>query len=130
MKKVLLFNISGEKLARINSICAQLGIRPVKVDRADFGMPLGELTGRIGRFGEREDDAVFAEELLVMDGLDEATFTRFLAALRHSGAAVALKAVVTEHNLTWSPRKLQAELAEEHAKVMAQRNSQKPSGSE
>ncbi|MBR4434844.1 MAG: DUF3783 domain-containing protein [Clostridia bacterium] len=125
MKKVFLFNISGKKLERINMTAERLGIRSVSIDKKDFGLPLGEIVGRIGRFGEREQNADFTEEMLVMDGLDEKTLGDFLRGIRLAGAPVALKAVVTEHNLTLSPCALQKELAEEHAKVMAAINTNK-----
>lgn len=49
-----------------------------------------------------------------MHGLSSAQFSAFLDALRRSRAAVALKAVATEHNVAWSSAALCRELQREH----------------
>ena len=50
-----------------------------------------------------------------MAGLSSPQFGAFLEGLRQSRAAVALKAVLTEANASWSSLRLQRELAAEHA---------------
>ena len=44
----------------------------------------------------------------------EALSSELLDAMRSSGATVALKAVVTEHNVGWSAARLCRELRQEH----------------
>ena len=67
-----------------------------------------ELNYRKGDYAAAGDG--FAEEMLVMEALS----SELLDAMRASGAAVSLKAVVTEHNVGWSAAQLCRELRREH----------------
>lgn len=60
---------------------------------------------------------VFADEMLFMDGFDSDQFRGLLDGLRRNSIPVALKAVVTEQNLTWSVAELYAALLEEHKRL-------------
>lgn len=117
MAGILLFNIEGEKLRRIGAIAEDLGIACRSVEAKDQHKPLGELVGLVESFPKPERIEPFSEEMLVIYELDEQTFSALLHMLRRDGAAVALKAIVTEHNLLWSAAKLGRELAEEHARM-------------
>ena len=64
---------------------------------------------KLGAFGEQK-----ACEMLLMDGLPDAVFSRFLDELRRLHVPVALKAVATEHNVDWSSLRLHRELEREH----------------
>lgn len=114
---ILLFNIAGEKLARIRMIAARLGIDCIEIEPLDFSRTLEELTSRCAR-GEAPESAPFSEEMLIMDGLIESDFSALLYSLRTEGAAVALKAVVTEHNLCWTAAALAKELKAEHERLL------------
>lgn len=109
MAKILLYNIQGEKLAKIRTAAVLLGITPIEVPEDAHSHPVGYL---LGYEGFVPSDAVehFDDEMLVM----EALFSPLLDYMRKNGAAVALKAVVTEQNRAWSGAALCRELQREH----------------
>lgn len=115
MTRVLLYNIQNEeKLEKLRMIALRLGLAPVAVPREDYAHPLGYLLGRED-FAPSETAEDFAEEMLVMEMLS----SPLLDALRREGVPVALKAVVTEQNLKWSPAALCRELRREHEAMRA-----------
>ena len=115
MSKVLLYNITGEKLAKIRIAAAVLGHEVIEVPPESFGHPLGYLLGLEG-FLPADAAESFKEEMLVMEALS----SPLLDALRAGGTPVALKAVVTEQNRTWSSAALCRELRREHEALRAQ----------
>ncbi len=118
MSCIILFNIGGEKLRRIRSIAEALEIDCALAEKRDHARPLGELIGLDMPFPAPEEAEPFSEEMLIMHELDEPTFAALLQSLRREGAPVALKAVVTEHNLYWSPAALARELSREHEAML------------
>ena len=126
--KVLMFQVAMEKRIPLVKLCGELGIEAVTVDRKNYGQPLGVLAGITG-FSERmngdsgkKNRAAGAEmmrammgEMLVFSGMPEETLDQFLAAYKKAGIApVALKAVLTPHNIRWTPEELFQELFKEH----------------
>ena len=109
MTRVLLYNITGEKLAKIQSAAGLLGLTLIEVPEDAFGNPIGYMLGHEG-FRPSDSQELFSDEMLVMEEL----CSPLLDTLRAEGAPIALKAVVTDHNRTWSSAKLHAELLQEH----------------
>ncbi len=114
MTKVLLYNITGEKLAKIQSAAGLLGLTLIEVPEDAFGNPIGYMLGHEG-FRPSDSQELFSDEMLVM----EALCSPLLDHMRKNGAAVALKAVVTEQNSTWSAVALCRELRREHEAMRA-----------
>jgi hypothetical protein len=114
MSKVLLYNITGEKLSKIRIAATMLGHAVIEVPPESFGHPLGYLLGLEG-FLPSDTTERFEEEMLVMEALS----SPLLDALRAGGTPVALKAVVTEQNKTWSAAALCRELKREHEAMRA-----------
>ncbi|MBQ3404435.1 MAG: DUF3783 domain-containing protein [Oscillospiraceae bacterium] len=114
MAQALLFNIKDTKLEKIRFLLMKLGISCREIPPEDFVLPLGILTGRGLVSGTGDDCGPFTGEMLVMDGFDSRQLQKLLDGLRREGAAVALKAVVTEQNLRWSAARLYTELSAEH----------------
>ena len=114
MSKVLLYNITGEKLAKILIAAMMLGHEVIEVPPESFGHPLGYLLGLEGFLPSDAADS-FKDEMLVMETLS----SPLLDALRAGGTPVALKAVVTEQNKTWSAAALCRELRREHEAMRA-----------
>ena len=123
MAQVLLFNFSGERRRRIRLLLIRLGIDCLEIQPKDFDRPLGALTGREGYDAPREKTEPFTGEMLVMDSLDNTRFHQLVDGLRRTRCPVPLKAIVTEHNLSWSPARLYRELAAEHAAMEARKGS-------
>ena len=121
MARLLLYNIHGEKLEKIRTAAALLGITPIMVPEDAHAHPVGYLLGYEG-FAPSDAAESFASEMLVM----EALFSPLLDYMRKSGATVALKAVVTEQNRAWSGAALCRELQREH-EAMRSFAAKKPS---
>ena len=121
VSRVLLFNIPAEKAALIRAAALRLGLTPVEIDPADFGLPLGLLLGEAGERSPGPPES-FSGEMLVMETLS----APLLDALRREGATIALKAVVTEHNRGWSAARLCAELRREHEALHARMPAKPP----
>ncbi len=115
MAQILLFNVAPEKRRKIFVLSLRLGAVCREVPPEDFGKPLAALTGRAEAPAAAPEAAPFSEEMLVLDGLRDDQLGALLAGLRRERATVALKAVVTERNLEWTPAALARELAAEHA---------------
>ena len=117
MAQVLLSNITDrEKLLKIKLTLFKLGVACREVAPEEYAHPLGYLLGRAGYAPAAEEAAAerFAAEMVLMDGLQGPLFNRFLDSLRAERATVALKAVATEHNVSWSSARLHRELEQEH----------------
>lgn len=115
MGNALLYNISDPgKRMKIKLCLYKLGIGCIDVAPEDFGRPVGQLLG-LETAASGEDAEPFSEEMLVMHALSSRQFSALLDALRRERVPVALKAVVTETNQTWSSSRLHRELAAEHA---------------
>ena len=115
MALVLLYNINEDaKRQKIGLAAWKLGIEARVVAPAEYAQPIGLLLGLPGFSPVEEAAEPFSAEMLLMHGLSSAQFSAFLDALRRSRAAVALKAVATEHNVAWSSAALCRELQREH----------------
>lgn len=125
MSKVLLYNITdSKKLLAIRLELARAGISIREVAETELTHPLGYLLGMEG-FAPGLPGSVtpFPEEMMVMEGLRGPRLNQFLDALRSRGAAIALKAVVTEHNVNWSSLQLYRELQMEHRQLSGGKKS-------
>ena len=114
MALVLLYNIPKEKQQKIAFAAWKLGIPVRSVAPEDFSHPLGWLLGLEGFSPAAAAEDAFREEMLVMHGLSSPQFSGFLDGLRRGRVPVALKAVATEHNVSWSSAALCRELQQEH----------------
>ena len=117
MGKVLLYNITDtEKRMGVKLCLFRLGLSCEDVAPEDFGHPLGYLLGLPG-YAPAEAQESFTEEMMVLYDLPSSLFHSLLDSLRTARVPIALKAVVTEHNVAWSSARLHRELAAEHAAV-------------
>ena len=116
MVNLLLYNIaSPEKLRKIQTLAIRLGFRTRVVRQEEFALPIGALVELPGAEAlESGDGTAFLDETLVLCGVSAQAFQAFLSGLRTQKTPVALKAMTTEHNVSWSSSKLHGELAAEH----------------
>lgn len=116
MVNLLLYNIAApEKLRKIQTLAIRLGFRTRVVRQEEFALPIGALVELPGAEAlESGDGTPFLDEMLVLYGVSAQAFQAFLSGLRTQKTPVALKAMTTEHNLSWSSSKLHGELAAEH----------------
>lgn len=111
---VLLYNLSQKKRMAIRPLLLRLGIAWREVSREEYGLPIGSLLGLDGISLNTPEEGFFHEEMLIMHQLSPAQFNGLLQGLRLARAPIALKAVVTETNQSWSSLRLWRELSAEH----------------
>lgn len=121
-EKVLLYHFEdGEKLKKFVFLMAvRLKMKLKVVEYKDYNKTLGYL---LNGNGEGEDTADYdgedmAEPMMVMQGLSGRRMDELLRTMKQNGIpAIGLKAVVTEHNLSWDSMKLYEELKSEREKL-------------
>ena len=98
------------------AVCAgQLGVRVTAVSAQQAGEPVGKLAGLpVAPAKPVSDLSLPAGAAVVFCGLEEGQLDQLLAALRASGQAIPLKAVLTPHNQSWPFASLLQELQAEH----------------
>lgn len=117
MKKILFYQIRGEKRKQLKKVCGELGIEITVVSPAEYGEPVGALAGfpGMGKLGRGCTGVGVTGEMLVFAGFDSNALDEFLDACKTEKVApTACKAVLTPHNAGWSGEKLYAELVKEH----------------
>lgn len=117
MKKILFYQIRGEKRTQLKQICGALGIEILVVSPAEYGEPVGALAGFPGmrKQGKACTGEGVAGEMLVFIGMDDGALDEFLAVCKAEGVTpIACKAILTPHNAAWSGEKLYGELVKEH----------------
>lgn len=116
-KTLFLYNIEGTKEMLICRLCAQMGISVETVHRTDYLQPIGFLTGLPGftRTAPDYHGPAFTDEMLLFNGFDDHTLSRFLTRCRETGIQKTdLKAGVTPYNVFWNSFQLHEELEKEH----------------
>ena len=116
---VLLFNFTGTREREIISLCKNCGLRVIRVAPAEFHETIGTLLMRGGSSGSLAApvQAAFSEEMMVI-GSDRNTLEALLAGFRERELKpVALKAMVTAVNISWTSAVLQRHLKEEHERM-------------
>ncbi len=123
MSKVLLFNLQGEKREKVLFLLIRLGIACRELSPGEQGKTIGALTGRTAAAAAGPGPGLpFPDEMLVMDELSAEQFHGLLDGLRREQVPIALKAVVTEQNLSWTAAELHDALLEEHKRLSRNRS--------
>lgn len=116
-KKILLFNINADKTVLIKSLCEGMGIQTGTIYKNQYGEKIGTLAGIKGfapsmAVYNGED---FAAEMMVICGFSSDELDEFLEKYRDAKIPpIILKAVATQHNISWSAADLYRELTQEH----------------
>ena len=120
---LLMYNLDNDKGTRRRLLCMKLHIRFRSVTPSEYGQPVGALAG----FCPSEPDApapAFDDEMLVMVNFDGGLLNRFLQQIRAAHIPpVALKAMLTPTNLTWSSARLHDEIRSEHEAMQQNRRA-------
>lgn len=118
---LLTYNINPLTEAGLAALCQRQGIRLRRVGRDEYALPIGALAGIPVANGKRAGSPTFDDEMLVMCHMLSGQLDAFLQGMRDIGLPrIALKAVLTPSNVTWSSSQLRDELSREHA-AMARR---------
>ena len=101
-------------------ITHDLGVDVTAVNRRDYGQKIGTLAEISGfhKNGKIYNGPDFAMEMLVFSGMDSQQVDAFLAEYKATGLPpVALKAIVTPYNVSWTADALLRELLKEHIQL-------------
>lgn len=125
---VLCYNLKGTKKGqKITMIFGYLGYKVRHVEKPQYSQKIGALAGIM-----EEEEALpvyegegFEEEMLVMNPASEAMLDKALFLMRKEKLRVNLKAMVTEHNMTWTSLVLYEEIKKEHEYMNAGKEERK-----
>lgn len=123
MPLALVYNLTDpKKLRALRFALVKLGARGKAVAPDAFAHPVGWLCGLEG-FSPAEEppEGGFADEMLVLCGFSSPQLDWLLNKLRQDHVRIALKAVVTEENASWSSLRLHEELRREHEAMQSPR---------
>lgn len=115
---VLLFHLSEEKCRAVQSLAESLQLRALPVPPELSAAPLAEILTGTAAPAPTEP---LEEEMLVLANVPNVLMDLFLKGLRQQHTPVALKAVLTPTNETWTPARLQRELGRERDALAAGR---------
>ncbi|MFQ9514970.1 MAG: DUF3783 domain-containing protein [Eubacterium sp.] len=122
--KLIIHNIENQsKEKQLIDLCRRLGYQTRKIKPGDTDSCLGTIVGiRVPDLISKKDkapDGYKLPELIIFSGISDGELDEFLAEYRNSGIpSVALKAVVTQHNISWSVYELAKELQRERIAMM------------
>lgn len=107
--------------SKLKSVFVRMGIKIKNISEDQLDEKVGYLVGLEG-FEACEnktlDFDVIEEEMLVMKDFSDRRLNELLMQMRKAGVPrIALKAVVTEHNVNWTFRALYKEIKEEHEQM-------------
>ena len=125
MAKILLFGVSTQKDRAVRVAAEKIGVDvtaggPPAVNRRDYGQKIGTLAEISGfhKNGKIYNGPDFAMEMLVFSGMDSQQVDAFLAEYKATGLPpVALKAIVTPYNVSWTADALLRKLMKEHIQL-------------
>ena len=121
---VLMYNCSGEQWAKLRQIFLMLRVRIRPVEADQYGLTLEDLLGRSEEKSPVEEE--FSDPMLVFCNLPHEKLDHLLTAMGRAGLPrIALKAMLTPTNRTWTSQQLWTELRQEHEAMQAQRQQKK-----
>ena len=124
VETVLMYNCSGEQWAKLRQIFLMLRVRIRPVEADQYGLTLEELLGRSEEKAPVEEE--FFDPMLVFCNLPHEKLDHLLTAMGRAGLPrIALKAMLTPTNRTWTSQQLWTELRREHEAMQAQRQQKK-----
>ena len=124
VETVLMYNCSGEQWAKLRQISLMLRVRIHPVEADQYGLTLEELLDRSEEKAPVEEE--FSDPMLVFCNLPHEKLDHLLTAMGRAGLPrIALKAMLTPTNRTWTSQQLWTELRREHEAMQAQRQQKK-----
>lgn len=143
-KTILLFGVSENQQEKIKSFCSSFAVQVKAVANEDFDRPISSLVGlpktkntfmRRSQGTTRTLDGTpqkayhltgFPEPMLVFCNLEQEDLDLYLKEYSSAGIEkISLKAILTPHNIFWTPKQLFEELfeelSEEHRSMMSKK---------
>lgn len=122
-KLILEYELDKAKAEQLAQLCKRLKLRTKPVVKAFYTQPIGFLAGIPGwkKSSSRYEGIELGEEMLIFYGFESETLDDFLTQYREANIfPVSLKAVVTEHNVSWNSVELFQELQRERKEFESQ----------
>ena len=124
VETVLMYNCDGEQWSKLRQIFLMLRVRIRPVEADQYGLTLEDLLGRSEEKAPVEEE--FSDPMLVFCNLSHEKLDHLLTAMGRAGLPrIALKAMLTPTNRTWTSQQLWTELRREHEVMQAQRQQKK-----
>lgn len=131
-KKILGFVLKENQRNALSLLCESENAALMEIPEKDYGKTLGALA-KIAGFPAKPPIEMqnhkmcpVSRPMMVFCGFEQEELHGFLARYRQMQAEpVELKAMMTMHNIFWTPGMLQKELKEEHEAMMAGRTGGK-----
>ena len=124
VETVLMYNCDGEQWSKLRQIFLMLRVRIRPVEADQYGLTLEDLLGRSEEKAPVEEE--FSDPMLVFCNLPHEKLDHLLTAMGRAGLPrIALKAMLTPTNRTWTSQQLWTELRREHEVMQAQRQQKK-----
>ncbi|MGF6989520.1 hypothetical protein M2150_000763 [Lachnospiraceae bacterium PM6-15] len=116
--KLLCFNLAGtEKGAKLERIFTFLGYQVVHVGKENYGQTLERLIGLAEIEKSSATNGDISEEMLVIHASPEMDLDQALFLMKEEGVQVALKAMTTPNNLSWTAAELFKEISKEREMI-------------
>ena len=124
VETVLMYNCNDEQWAKLRQIFLMLRVRIRPVEADQYGLTLEDLLGRSEEKSPVEEE--FSDPMLVFCNLPHEKLDHLLTGMGRAGLPrIALKAMLTPTNRTWTSQQLWTELRREHEAMQAQRQQKK-----
>ena len=124
VETVPMYNCDDEQWAKLRQIFLMLRVRIRPVEADQYGLTLEDLLGRSEEKAPVEEE--FSDPMLVFCNLPHEKLDHLLTAMGRAGLPrIALKAMLTPTNRTWTSQQLWTELRREHEAMQAQRQQKK-----
>lgn len=117
---LLLFQIQSQKAKQLHQVCNKLHIKTKIVNPTDYNQSLGYLAGIQGfsRGNKPHAPKTVSGEMLLFSGINSELLDCFLSECKASLIPpTPLKAILTMHNIFWTPEELYQELSAEHSRM-------------
>ncbi|MBR3668002.1 MAG: DUF3783 domain-containing protein [Ruminococcus sp.] len=108
------YGLGEGKLSRLADVCDSGGIILREIPKYAAGCTAGELCSASGFAPAAACKEPPEEECLIFSGFDRDALSKTVDKLRAAGVSVALKAVLTSANSSWTLGALMEELTAEH----------------
>lgn len=128
---ILFYNLDNETGKSLKLICVKNKIKIKNVTKSQYRETLGALAGLSDAGGIIDAPSAqtdFSDEMLVFCNFDNRLLDTFLLEIKKNRLKrIALKAVLTEQNISWDSCTLHAELVKEHEAMRRQETAHQPS---
>ena len=116
---VLLYNCGGSEWTKLRQIFMMLRIRIQIVEPDQYGLTLDDLLAHSEQTSHV--DEVFTDPMMVFCHLEGGKLDQLLTTMRRAGLPrIALKAMLTSTNHSWTSQQLWTELRREHEAMTSQ----------